>query len=89
MANANSTRAAEAPKDAACVLERVEALLNQKASLAWRVYNTLAFMVEAVPYDDPEDPRGLPVHCTLIDLKADMDNLATSLGALVHEARHE
>lgn len=87
MANANSTRAAEATNDAACVLERVDDLLNQKASLAWRIYNTLAFMVEAVPYDNPEG--GLPVHCTLIDLKADMNKLATSLGDLVHEARHE
>lgn len=85
MANANSTRATDAPEDTARVLERVEALLNEKAGLAWKVYNALAFMVTALPHDDPE---GLPVQCTLADLKGDMDKLASSLGDLVREARH-
>jgi hypothetical protein len=45
----------------------------------------LAFMVEALPEDKPNE---LPTRCTLVELRQDMDQLATSLQDLVHHARH-
>ncbi|OXI23543.1 hypothetical protein CFB35_16900 [Burkholderia sp. AU16482] len=62
-----------------------DALINE-ASFAWKIHNTLAFMVEALPEDTEE---GLPTACLLRELRADMDKLATSLGDLVSKVRHD
>jgi len=67
------------------VLERVESLLQEHSSRAWRVHNTLAFMVESLP-DDKLD--GLPVRCTLVELREDVEKLAASLMDLTHEAHN-
>lgn len=80
MANANSIAADDV------VLQRLEKLISDKSSFAWKLHNVLAFMVEALP-DDEADCR-LPMRCTLIDLRCDMEQLASSLQDLVHHARH-
>jgi hypothetical protein len=67
------------------VLERIESLLQEHSSRAWRVHNTLAFMVVALPDDES---AGLPVRCTLVELREDMEKLAASLMDLTHEAHN-
>ena len=67
------------------VLQRLEKLISDKSSLAWKLHNVLAFMVEAL---DEDKPGELPVRNTLIDLRCDMDDLATSLQDLVWTARN-
>lgn len=66
------------------VLERLEKLIGEKSGLAWKLYNGLAFMAAALD-DDAAD--ALPVRCTLLDLRDDMEQLATSLQDLVQHAR--
>lgn len=66
------------------VLQRLEKLISEKSGLAWKMYNVLAFMVEVLDDDETDE---LPVRCTLIDLRGDMEQLATSLQDLMHKAR--
>lgn len=42
----------------------------------WSIYNVLAFMVEAI---DDDTPDGLPVRCTLSDLRVSAEQLAADL----------
>ncbi|VBO91404.1 MULTISPECIES: hypothetical protein [Burkholderia] len=67
------------------ILKRLDKLLIEKSGTAWRLYNMLAFMVEALPEDKPNE---LPTRCALVELRQDMDQLATGLQCLVHHARH-
>ncbi|APD35652.1 hypothetical protein BOC60_12075 [Burkholderia pseudomallei] len=67
------------------ILKRLDKLLIEKSCAAWKLHNMLAFMVEALPEDEP---NGLPTRCALVELRQDMDELATSLQDLVHHARH-
>jgi hypothetical protein len=68
------------------LLERLDKLLGQKSVLAWKLHNVLAFMVEALP-TDTED--GLPTQCMLVELRCDMDQLASGLQDLMWSARKE
>ncbi|MFM0013720.1 hypothetical protein [Paraburkholderia sediminicola] len=68
------------------MLERVESLLADDSSRAWKIHNVLAFMVLALPDDTTES---LPVRCTLVELREDMKNLAANLMDLVWRARHD
>lgn len=54
----------------------IKDLLVDKTSEAWKLYNILEFMVAAIPEDQP---GGLPVQCTLVDLREDARNLAIGL----------
>ncbi len=76
MATANSIAADDA------VLTRLENLIGEKSMAAWEVYNVLAFMVEALPDDTP---GVLPTRCTLVNLRRDMDHLASSLSEIQDE----
>lgn len=67
------------------VLQRLDKLIGEKSALAWKMHNLLAFMVEALPDDEGD---ALPVQCTLIDLRNDMEQLATSLQDSMHHARY-
>jgi len=69
------------PADA---LDRVADMLNDESAAAWQIFNVLAFMAEAIP-DDYRD--GLPVKCTLINLREGVEKLATNLMDLVHNAK--
>lgn len=64
------------------LLKRLDKLLGEKARAAWKLHNVLAFMVNALPEDTPD---GLPTRCTVIDLRRDMDHLASSLSDLQDE----
>lgn len=66
-------------------LERVEACLQVDSRFAWKIYNVLAWMVEALP-DDASD--ALPMRCTVVDLRQDVEKLVTSLMDLSDRARH-
>lgn len=66
-------------------LERAEKLLVQKSHSAWKIYNIIAFMVEALPEDAAD---ALPTRCTLADVRGDIEELATSLMDLIRGARH-
>lgn len=57
-------------------LKRAGDELAKESAFAWKIYNTLVFMVQALPTDTAD---GLPVQCTLADMRCDMDKLATSL----------
>ncbi|CAM2187671.1 Flagellar protein FliT [Burkholderia cepacia] len=57
-------------------LEQVKDRLVDKTSEAWKIFNLLEFMVAALPEDKPDS---LPVHCTLVDLREDVRNLAIGL----------
>jgi hypothetical protein len=71
--------------DAERTLERVGVAIQDDSRFAWKIYNVLAWMVEGLP----DDAAGaLPVRCTAINLRQDVEKLATSLMDLVHEARH-
>ncbi|MCA8435345.1 hypothetical protein [Burkholderia seminalis] len=83
MANSNSTPAQAAPENAT-ELAQLDRLLVDQIGSAWKIHNTLAFMVEALP-DDVES--ALPVHCTLVDLKLDMDKLASAMMNLGDQMR--
>lgn len=68
---------------------RVDTLLNAEAVSAWKIHDTLAFMIEALPADKP---GGLPLQCLLMHLHTDMNKLASNLGSLgdlISEVRHE
>ncbi|NIF78897.1 hypothetical protein F3J20_16135 [Paraburkholderia sp. Cy-641] len=66
-------------------LTRVEHFLATQSRFAWKIYNVIAFMVEAVP----DDAAGaLPIRCTLMDLREDIDKLATSLMDVDWSAYH-
>ncbi|MBN3788313.1 hypothetical protein [Burkholderia sp. Ac-20353] len=71
--------------DREALLDRIKCLLNDKSGDAWGIFNILSFMAEAVPCDKPD---GLPVQCTLADLRKRAEALATDLGDLLHEVRH-
>ncbi|UJH72592.1 hypothetical protein [Burkholderia cenocepacia] len=72
--NASRVRQWRAGDNAA--VKHVRDLLVSKSAEAWRIYNVLAFMVEALP----EDKSGeLPVHCTLVDLREELEKLASGL----------
>ncbi|KUY52384.1 hypothetical protein [Burkholderia sp. RF2-non_BP3] len=79
MATVNSIATGDA------VLQRLEKLISEKSALAWKMHNTLAFMAQALPEDEP---TGLPVQNALDDMRRDMEQLAVSLQDLVHHARH-
>ncbi|WP_155635463.1 hypothetical protein [Burkholderia cepacia] len=83
MANSNSTPVTQQAEGTAG-LDPLDCLLVDEVASAWKVHNMLAFMVEALP-DDVEG--ALPVHCTLVDLKFDMDKLATSLMGIGDQMR--
>lgn len=57
-------------------MKHVRDLLITKSAEVWRIYNVLSFMVEALPEDKPGD---LPVHCTLVDLREELEKLASGL----------
>jgi hypothetical protein len=81
---ATATKAAE--EDAA--LDRLDHLLSAEACAAWKIHNTLAFMIEALPADKP---GGLPLQCMLMHLHTDVDKLASNLmgiGDQMREAHH-
>ncbi|MDR7006065.1 hypothetical protein [Paraburkholderia strydomiana] len=69
--------------------ERLANLLAQKFRLAWKIFNVVAFMVEALP----DDAAGaLPTRCTLVDVRDETEQLAVSLRDLADAAeglRHE
>ncbi|WP_155755345.1 hypothetical protein [Burkholderia multivorans] len=67
------------------VLQRLEKLISDRSCFAWKLHNVLAFMVEAL---DDDREGALPVRSTLIELRCDMDKLATSLQNLVWSASH-
>ncbi|MCA8275253.1 hypothetical protein LGN17_22460 [Burkholderia sp. AU30280] len=76
-----------APLDASSdsLLDRFERALNHETCIAWKIHNTLAFMVEALP----EDTEGsLPTACLLRELQTDLGKLATTLGDLPWKVRH-
>lgn len=66
-------------------MERVERDLCDHSRWAWKVYNVLAFMSEAI---DDDRQGELPVRCTVVDLRQDVEKLATDLMDLVWNARH-
>lgn len=66
-------------------MERVERDLGDHSRWAWKVYNVLAFMSEAI---DDDRQGELPVRCTVVDLRQDVEKLATDLMDLVWRARH-
>ncbi|ASW00158.1 hypothetical protein [Paraburkholderia aromaticivorans] len=66
-------------------MERVERDLSDHSRWAWKVYNVLAFMSEAI---DDDRQGELPVRCTVVDLRQDVEKLATDLMDLVWRARH-
>ncbi|VVD29963.1 ubiquitin carboxyl-terminal hydrolase [Paraburkholderia dioscoreae] len=66
-------------------MERVERDLCDHSRWAWKVYNVLAFMSEAISDDRAGE---LPVRCTVVDLRLDVEKLATDLMDLVRNARH-
>lgn len=68
----------------ATLLERIDELLRAKSALAWKIHNTLAFMAEALNEDGTDE---LPVKCTIVDLRDDVDQLASDLMDLVGDAR--
>lgn len=57
-------------------VKHVRELLAAKAGDAWKVYNVLTFMVEALPADKPGE---LPIQCTLAELRQDLEKLASAL----------
>lgn len=57
-------------------VKHVRDLLITKSAEAWRVYNVLTFMVEALPADKQGE---LPVQCTLADLRQEVEKLASDL----------
>ncbi|KVH02764.1 hypothetical protein WS84_04180 [Burkholderia anthina] len=57
-------------------VKHVRDLLITKSAEAWKIYNVLSFMVEALPEDKPGE---LPVHCTLVDLREELEKLASGL----------
>jgi hypothetical protein len=66
----------ESHEQSSAILERLEALLLEQCSLAWKVHNVLAFMAEALP----EDQLGaLPVKCTIMELRDDVHKLGEAL----------
>lgn len=66
-------------------LERIETFVQDDSRFAWKIYNVLAWMVEGLP----DDAAGaLPMRCTVVDLRQDVEKLATSLMDLVWRARH-
>jgi hypothetical protein len=67
-------------------LDLVTDMLNDESAAAWQLFNVLAFMAEAIPDDDRD---GLPVKCTLINLREGVEKLATNLMDLVHNAKVE
>jgi len=67
-------------------LDLVTDMLNDKSAAAWQVFNVLAFMVEAVSDDTPD---GLPIRCTLVNLREQVETLATNLMDLVYKAKRE
>jgi hypothetical protein len=66
------------------VLQRLCELVGEKSALAWKMYNVLAFVIEALPDDTA---AGLPVQNTLIDIRCELEELATSLQDAVDNAR--
>lgn len=67
------------------MIQRVAERINDETSAAWRIHNTLAFMAEAISDDKVDE---LPVKCTLINLRDDMNQFLENLMNLVHEAEH-
>lgn len=66
-------------------IERVEIDLCDHSRRAFKIYNVLAFMSEAIG----DDKQGeLPVRCTVVDLRQDVEKLATDLMDLAWNARH-
>jgi len=63
------------------ILERVDDMLLNDSRRAWKIHNILEFMVAALPADDAD---ALPTHCTLVDLRSEMEQLASSLMDLMH-----
>ncbi|MGG1948998.1 hypothetical protein AB1286_30030 [Trinickia sp. NRRL B-1857] len=70
----------------AAALKRASVMLIDESTAAWRIFNVLAFMAEAIPDDDRD---GLPVKCTLINLREDMEKLALNLMDLVSKAKSD
>lgn len=67
-------------------MERLERDLCDHSRRAFKVYNVLAFMSEAIG----DDKQGeLPVRCTVVDLRQDAEKLAVDLMDLVSKARHD
>jgi hypothetical protein len=93
MATIDSTSPAKLAGNSAQMFKRIDAALNKETAFAWKIHNTLAFMVEALPVDLS---GGLPTQCMLRDLQGDMDKLATNLmelednlSRMAQEASHE
>ncbi len=66
-------------------IDRLEKYLGGYSRQAWKVYNVLAFMSDAI---DDDRQGELPVRCTVVDLRLDMEKLAGDLMDLVWNARH-
>jgi len=64
---------------------QIEHFLSLSSSRAWRIYTMLAFMVRALPEDRAD---AMPIHCTLVALRNDIENLAQCLMDLEWRARH-
>ncbi|MFL9987225.1 hypothetical protein [Paraburkholderia sediminicola] len=77
--------AARADGKARKVVERIDDLVTDQSVLAFKLQGLLQFMVEALP----DDKQGaLPVRCTLVHLRDDMEQLAEKLMDLVQEAEN-
>jgi len=70
----------------AATLDRVRNMLDDESAAAWQVFNVLTFMVEAVP-DDKIDC--LPIRCTLVNLREQMEKLAMTLMDLVTQVEND
>lgn len=77
--------AAQKGEKSPALLERVDQLATGDCVLAWKIYNVVAFMIEALPDDGRDD---LPVKCTLIDLHGDLHRLGERLMDFVHRVKH-
>jgi methyl-accepting chemotaxis protein len=67
------------------MVERIAERINEETSAAWRIHNTLAFMAEAVSDDAAGE---LPVRCTLINLRDDMNQFLENLMDLVQGVKN-
>ncbi|HDR9078214.1 TPA: hypothetical protein QDA98_000764 [Burkholderia vietnamiensis] len=82
MATANSTGSSHPPQGSGHRRPPDPKVLEDFSSRAWSIYNILSFMVEAVD-DDATD--GLPVRCTLVDMRQMVYELASGLGNASYE----
>ena len=76
----------ESHEQTSAIIDRLEAMLIEQCSLAWKAHNVLAFMAEALP----DDQMGaLPVKSTILELRDDVHKLGEALLDLPSSARIE